>query len=177
MCIRDRNCILAAHVVPAGTELSGLSIGAFQAEYLAREGGELLGFVTLINGFWILFGSQLVTIDLMARINTDLIWSMSRRVRDMAGNDIRRLYYCLLGAFVLWGCIAINLAQPRVLVLISSNVAGFILVVSAVHILLLNHKTLPRAVRSPPWARSLVACTALFYGFFFVQNVLELLGR
>ena len=99
------NCILAAHVVPAGTELSGLSIGAFQAEYLAREGGELLGFVTLINGFWILFGSQLVTIDLMARINTDLIWSLSGRVRRMAGNDIRRLYYCLIGAFVLWGCI------------------------------------------------------------------------
>ena len=83
------NCILAAHVVPAGTELSGLSIGAFQAEYLAREGGELLGFVTLVNGFWILFGSQLVTIDLMARINTDLIWSLSGRVRRMAGNDIR----------------------------------------------------------------------------------------
>ena len=171
------NCILAAHVVPAGTQLSGLSIGAFQAEFLAREGGELLGFVTLVNGFWILFGSQLVTIDMMARINTDLIWSMSGRVRRMAGNDIRRLYYCLLGAFVLWGCIAINLAQPKVLVLISSNVAGFILVVSAVHILLLNHMALPRAVRSPWWARGLVACTALFYGFFFVQNLLELFGR
>ncbi len=170
------NCILAAHVVPPGTELSGLAIGAFQAEYLAREGGELLGFVTLVNGFWILFGSQLVTIDMMARINTDLIWSMSGRVRGMAGNDIRRLYYCLLGAFVLWGCIAINLAQPRALALISANVAGFILVVSAVHILLLNHKVLPRAVRSPLWARGLVACTALFYGFFFVQNVLELLS-
>ena len=170
------NCILAAHVVPAGTELSGLAIGAFQAEYLAREGGELLGFVTLVNGFWILFGSQLVTIDMMARINTDLIWSMSGRIRGMAGNDIRRLYYCLLGAFVLWGCIAINLAQPRALVLISSNVAGFILVVSAVHILLLNHMALPRAVRSPWWARGLVGCTALFYGFFFVRNVLELFG-
>ena len=94
----------------------------------------------------------------------------------MAGNDIRRLYYCLLGAFVLWGCIASTLAQPRVLVLISANVAGFILVVSAVHILLLNHKVLPRAVRSPCWARGLVLCTALFYGFFFVQNVLELLS-
>ena len=130
-----------------------------------------------MNGFWILFGSQLVTIDLMARINTDLIWSMSGRVRDMAGNDIRRLYYFLLVAFVLWGCIAINLAQPKALLLISSNVAGFILVVSAIHILILNHKALPRAVRSPLWARSLVACTALFYGFFFVQNLLELLGR
>ena len=170
------NCILAAHIVPAGTELSGLSIGAFQAEYLAREEGELLGFVTLMNGFWILFGSQLVTIDLMARINTDLIWSMSARVRRITDNDIRWLYYSLLGIFVLWGCIALNLAQPRVLVLISANVAGFILVVSAVHILLLNRKVLPRAVQSPRWARGLVACTALFYGFFFVQNLLELLG-
>ena len=170
------NCILAAHIIPAGTELSGLSIGAFQAEYLARKEGALLGFVTLVNGFWILFGSQLVTIDLMARINTDLIWSMSERVRRITGNDIRRLYYFLLITFVLWGCIAINLAQPKALVLISSNVAGFILVVSAVHILILNHKALPRAVRSPCWARGLVACTALFYGFFFVQNLLELLG-
>ena len=171
------NCILAAHIIPAGTELSGLAIGAFQAEYLAREEGRLLGFVALVNGFWILFGSQLATIDMMARVNTDLVWGMSERIRRLAGEDIRRVYYCLLGAFVLWGCIAINLAQPKALVLISSNVAGFILVVSAIHILLLNHKTLPRAVRSPWWTRALVASAVLFYGFFFVQNALELMGR
>ena len=171
------NCILAAHIIPPGTELSGLAIGAFQAEYLGREGGELLRFVALVNGFWILFGSQLVTIDMMARVNTDLVWGMSGRIRRLAGDDIRRVYYCLLGAFVLWGCIAINLAQPKALVLISANVAGFILVVSAIHILLLNHKTLPRALTSPWWTRTLVAGAALFYGFFFVQNVLELVGR
>ena len=171
------NCILAAHIIPEGTELSGLAIGAFQAEYLGREGGELLGFITLINGFWILFGSQLVTIDLMVRINTDLVWSMSERVRRLAGDDVRRLYYFLLAAFVSWGCVAINLAQPRALTLIAANVAGVILIVSAIHILRLNHVALPRAVRSPLWVRGLVVCAAVFYGFFFVQNLLELLIR
>ena len=77
----------------------------------------------------------------------------------------------------MWGCIAINLAQPKALALIAANVAGFVLMVSAIHILALNHMALPRSVRSPWWVRGLVVCAALFYAFFFVQNLLELLVR
>ena len=40
------NCILAAHIIPPGTELTGLAAGAYQASYLEAEGGKLLGFVS-----------------------------------------------------------------------------------------------------------------------------------
>jgi hypothetical protein len=44
----------------------------------------------------------------------------------------------MLAAFIVWGCFALTLAQPIVLVLIGANVAGFILVFSAIHIILVN---------------------------------------
>ena len=168
------NCILAAHVIPQGTELSGLSIGAFQAEYLSKEGGALLGIVTLINGFWILFGSQLVTIDAVVRLTTDVLWGMSERVRRFAKEDIRRVYYGLLTVLVVWGCVAINLAQPKALALLAANAAGFILVVSGINILVLNHKVLPRAVQGAWWLRGLVVGAILFYGAFFLRNVADI---
>lgn len=170
------NCILAAHVIPPGTELQGLAAGAYQASYLEAEGGRLLGFVTLLNGFWILFGSQLVVIDMLTRVNTDIVWSMSARLREIAGGDIRKVYYTLLVIYAVWGSIAINLAPPRALTLIASNAAGFILMFAAVNVLVLNQVMLPKAVRGSWWLRVLVGCAALFYGFFFVMNLRELLG-
>ena len=168
------NCILAAHIIPPGTELTGLAAGAYQASYLEAEGGKLLGFVTLLNGFWILFGSQLVVVDALTRVNTDIVWSMSNRLREIAGGDIRKVYYSLLVIYAVWGSIAINLAPPRALILIASNAAGFILLFSAINVLVLNKMMLPKAVQGSLWLRALVVCAALFYGFFFFMNLRQL---
>jgi len=168
------NCILAAHIIPPGTELEGLAAGAYQASYLEAEGGKLLGFVTLLNGFWILFGSQLVVVDALTRVNTDIVWSMSNRLREIAGGDIRKVYYSLLIIYAVWGSIAINLAPPQALTLIASNAAGFILLFSAINVLVLNKMMLPKAVQGSLWLRSLVVCAVLFYGFFFFMNLRQL---
>jgi hypothetical protein len=166
------NCILAVAVMPANTQMEGLASGAFQAEFLRERGGDLAAFLGFLNGFWVLFGSQLVITDGFVRISTDILWSGSSRVRRWAREDIRVIYYTLIVAFAVWGAVAINLARPDILVLIAANSAGFILMVAAFHSLVLNARFLPREVQAPLWQQAGVVAAVVFYGFFFLQNLL-----
>ena len=178
------NVILAAALIPPGTDIgAGLAPGAIQAEFLSREAaaffrtplaGHVLWFLTLLNGFWILFGTQLAFTDGIVRLATDVLWTASPRIRSAAKGDIRRVYYGLLLGFAVWGCVAINLTQPVMLLKISANVAGAVLVVAGAHVLWLNGTLLPREVRGPRWQRVLVGMGVLFYAFFSVMNLLRL---
>jgi hypothetical protein len=178
------NVILAAALIPPGTDLGqGLSPGAAQAEHVSRSAtaffgtplaGRILWFTTLLNGFWILFGTQLAFVDGIVRLATDVLWTASARVRSATRGDIRKVYYALLVAYAVWGCFAIRLTQPVVLLKISANVAGLVLVIAGLHILWLNRTLLPREVRSPLWQRAAVALGVAFYGFFSAMNLVEL---
>lgn len=171
------NVILAAALVPAGMDMGkDLKPGAIQAEYLARLGGQALWYLTLLNGFWIMFGSQLTIVDGFVRLSTDIVWTGSAGVRRWANDDIRRVYYGLLLLFTVWGCVAIQLTRPYTLFLIAANAAGFILVVAGAHILVLNRKCLPRELRPSPWQQAAVLGGVLFYGCFFAMNVLSICG-
>ena len=170
------NVILVAAIVPAGTDMGDpLSAGAVQADCLARLGGaRVLWYLTLLNGFWIMFGSQLTIVDGFVRLSTDIVWTGSVTVRRWAKDDIRRVYYGLLAFFTIWGCVAINLQTAFNLAKRAANVAGFILIVAGIHILALNARHLPREVRGPWWLRLAVLGGVVFYAFFFVMNVTAL---
>lgn len=169
------NVILAASLAPPGADMGeGLAPGVLQAQYLAAAGGRALWFLTLLNGFWILFGSQLGVVDGFVRLSTDIVWSGSAAIRRWAKDDIRRVYYGLLLLFAFWGCVAINLTRPFALFLIAANAAGFILVVAGIHVLVLNRRCLPRELQAPFWQRAAVLGGVLFYGFFFVMNLVQL---
>lgn len=45
--------------------------------------------------------------------------------RKWARDDVRKIYYSVLALFMLWGCIALGLAQPLTLIIIGANMAGF----------------------------------------------------
>lgn len=179
------NVVLAAALIPAGTDIgTGLAPGATQAEYLSQAAarffgspfaGSVLWFLTLLNGFWILFGTQLAFVDGLVRLATDALWTASERIRRAARGDIRRVYYLLLLVFAAWGCVAINLSQPVMLLKISANVAGFVLVVAGLHVLWINGTLLPREVRGPGWQRIAVALGVVFYAFFAAMSVAQLL--
>ncbi|MEX2285422.1 MAG: hypothetical protein WEE89_23250, partial [Gemmatimonadota bacterium] len=67
---------------------------------------------------------------------------------------------------VLWGIIALRLAQPITFILIGANMAGVVFVISACHVLYVNTTLLPPELR-PSWPRRLaLVALALFYGFF-----------
>ena len=67
---------------------------------------------------------------------------------------------------MLWGIIALRLAQPIVLLQLGANMAGIIFVVSALHILYVNTRLLPPELRPPLWRRISLVAMALFYGTF-----------
>ncbi|MCC7010348.1 MAG: Nramp family divalent metal transporter [Acidobacteria bacterium] len=75
------NVNLATAIVPQGTDLQGLAAGAYQAEYLARIWPGFW-FLTLFNGFWILFKTQLGNTDILVRAVTDATWMASGRARQ-----------------------------------------------------------------------------------------------
>ena len=76
------------------------------------------------------------------------------------------MYYTVLGVVVVWGMIAMLLRQPTTLLLIGANIAGAIFVVAALHVLYLNIRVLPAALRPPLWRRLCLVAMALFYAFF-----------
>jgi hypothetical protein len=165
------NVILAYAIIEPGTNLTGqLGAGAAQAEGLRKLGGQFLWFLTLLNGFWILFGTQLCIVDGFVRLCTDMLWTASAGIRNAARGDIRRVYYGLLLLFAVWGSVAIHLARPAVLAVIAANAAAFILVVGGIHVLILNHRYLPREVRGPLWIRAALVLTVAFYAFFSLMS-------
>jgi hypothetical protein len=156
--------------VPQGVDLTGIAAGAYPAEYLSKTVGSWMWLLTLLNGFWILFSTQLALMDGLVRLTTDILWTAFPRLRDAVRNDVRKLYYGLLVASVLWGCVALQLAQPITLVLIAANAAGFILTFTAIHIILMNRRLLPEALRPSRFREAILVLVSLFFGFFVLMN-------
>jgi hypothetical protein len=99
----------------------------------------------------------------MTRAVTDILWTGSARVRAWRGGDVRAVYYAVLAVVVVWGIIALRLAQPVVLLQIGANIAGAIFVIASLHLLYLNTRVLPVALRPPMWRRVSLVCMAVFY--------------
>jgi len=162
--------ILYVTFLPRGTDIQGLGIAAALAQAISGTGGALLGGAIAFLGAWVLFKTQLDQLEGMVRAITDILWTGSSRLRNWRGGDVRAVYYGVLAVVVLWGIIALGLAQPFLLIQISANMAGFVLVVGAIHLLYLNTRLLPAHVRPPMWRRVMLVAMALFYGFFVVRS-------
>jgi hypothetical protein len=157
------NVNLATAIIPHGTDLQGLAAGAYQAEYLSKIWPGFW-FLTLFNGFWILFKTQLGNTDILVRTITDVLWMASPGVRKASG--IRAIYYGVLVIFSLWGAIVIQFASPFQLFKVLANMAGVVLMVAGVQILIVNRRFLPAALRPALWREAgLLICSA-FYAFF-----------
>ena len=166
--------LLYVTFLPRGTDIRGLGIAAALASSIGAHAGPLLGGVIAFLGAWILFKTQLDQMEGMVRALTDILWTGSARVRAWRGGDVRRIYYTVLGAMVLWGIIALRLAQPIVLLQIGANVAGVVFVITSLHLLYINTRLLPRELRPPTWRRATLVFMAVFYGFFSALSISSL---
>ena len=163
--------LLYVTFLPRGTDIQGLGISAALASGIgARAGATLSGLVAFL-GAWILFKTQLDVLDGMVRAITDMLWTGSRRLRAWRSGDVRVVYYIVLAIVVLWGIVAMRLAQPIVLVQISANVAGVVLLVASLHLLYVNTHLLPAHVRPPLWRRIALVVVAIFYSMFVTLAV------
>ena len=160
--------------LPLGTDIEGLGISAALAQAVSGTSGVLLGGLIAFLGAWILFKTQLDVLEGMVRAITDILWSGSPRVRGWRGGDVRTVYYCVLVAVVVWGIVALRLAQPILLLQVSANVAGFVFVIASLHLLYVNTRLLPVHVRPPLWRRAGLVAMSLFYGFFVLRSVMAL---
>jgi hypothetical protein len=116
--------------LPPGTDIQGLGISAALAERVGTQAGAALGGAIAFLGAWILFKTQLDNVEGMVRAITDILWTGSARVRAWRNGDVRTVYYSVMAILVLWGIIALRLAQPIMLLKISANVAGVVFIIA-----------------------------------------------
>jgi len=156
--------ILYVTFVPAGSDIRGIGIAAVLAEAMNARGAAVAAIVVGVMGAWILFKTQLDILDGTVRAVTDLIWSGSKRLRDRRGIDVRRVYYGVLAVAVIWGVIALRLAQPIFLLQLSANIHGVMFVICGLHLLYVNTRLLPKELRPSLGRRLGLVALALFYG-------------
>ena len=168
--------LLYVTFLPPGTDIQGLGISAALASGLGASAGAAMGGVVAFIGAWVLFKTQLDVLEGMTRAITDMLWTGSRRLRSWRSGDVRAVYYVVLVTLVMWGVIALRLAQPIVLVIISANMAAFVLVVASLHLLYVNTRLLPPHVRPPLWRRVALVAVAVFYGIFVTLALSTLWG-
>ena len=149
-----------------GSDIQGLGISSARASGIGLRAGALAGGAIAFLGAWILFKTQLDILEGMVRAMTDILWTGSKRVRAWRGGDVRTVYYTVLAVVVVWGIIAMRLAQPLVLLKLSANVGGIVFVITTLHLLYVNTTLLPPAIRPPMWRRAALVFMCLFYGFF-----------
>ena len=151
--------------LPAGREIRGPAVATELAGAMRVHGAAVTYFLALM-GVWVLIKTQLDIMEGMVRAITDILWSGSRRVRRWTGDDVRLVYYSVLGSVVVWGLIALRLTPPIILLQLGANVAGFVCFFSALHILRVNTTLLPEPLRPPLWRRVALIAAAVFYAFF-----------
>ena len=167
--------LLYVTFLPQGIDIRGLGISAALAEGVGARAGPVIAVVIAILGAWLLFKTQLDNVEGMTRALTDMLWTGSERVRNWRGGDVRAVYYTVMLIVVLWGVIALRLAQPIVLLLIGANMAGVNMMIGAAHLLYINSRLLPAEVRPPLWRRVTLVCTIVFYGCFTTLSLWSLL--
>ena len=158
--------VLYVTLLSGGTNIQGLGISAALASAVGARSGPLLGGVVAALGAWILFKTQLDLIESMVRSLTDILWTGSHRVRRWSRGDVRIVYYSALSVVCLWGIVALRLAQPLILLVVAANVAAVVFTIASLHLLYLNTRLLPPALRPPLWRRAVLVVMACFYGFF-----------
>jgi hypothetical protein len=157
--------------LPRGIDIQGLGISAALASSVSSRAGAWIGGTIALLGAWTLFKTQLDNLEGMVRSITDILWTGSRRIRSWRGGDVRAVYYSVLAAIVIWGLIALRLAQPIVLLKLSANVAGVVFIIAALHVLYVNTRLLPPHVRPPLWRRAALVAMAVFYLFFVTLSL------
>ena len=166
--------LLYVTFIPRGSDIQGLGISAALASSVGARAGAVLGGVIAFLGAWILFKTQLDNLEGMVRAITDILWTGSSRVRAWRNGDVRAVYYSVLATVVVWGIVALRLAQPIVLLKLGANVAGFVFIVASLHLLYINTRLLPPHVRPPMWRRAALVGMSLFYGFFVTFSLRSL---
>jgi Mn2+/Fe2+ NRAMP family transporter len=149
--------LMTVQFVPADADITGgWGAAVHQAQGIAKVFGRTAWFLTLLNGFWILFSTQLGFVEMFVRNVTEVSWTVSPRLRALVKQDVRKVYYTLLAIYTLFGIWAITKAQPFTLIVIGAFIAGFNLVVLGTHTIVVQRKFLPAELGMARWRLAVI---------------------
>lgn len=127
-----------------------------------------LWILAVFVGLMVMLPSQMSIVDDFSRRWTDLIWSGSRRVREsMSGNQVRRIYYGILGSYVLWSIVCAFLfsryGTPKLMTVVIANLNNLAIGLTSFHLLWINRTLLPVPLRPKWYSQVGVALCGVFY--------------
>ncbi|HEX6218296.1 MAG TPA: Nramp family divalent metal transporter, partial [Sphingomicrobium sp.] len=145
-----------------------------EGQVLSEKLGDWFGTLFWVIGAFSMFGTQVAIMDVLARLSADVIHSGYGRGRSES--RVYALTVCALGLFGI-AVIALNVAQPLALLILSACLAGFSVVIYAPLLILLNRRLLPRALW-PGWPRVLVlVLTTLVFAAASAATIFDQLSR
>jgi len=168
--------ILMAHIVATtGEEPTTKNVPTFAAEKLGEQYGSGMFYVMLVAGVLILFSTQLGIFEALVRNFTDAAHATSPRLRGLLEGDPRKFYYPYMLVVLVVIALAIHLTTPVRLVQISANMSNLGALMFPFMLMYLNSK-LPKPARPRWWHYVILVLNFLFFGFFFVNFVYELVS-
>ncbi|MGI5213746.1 Nramp family divalent metal transporter [Plantactinospora sp. CA-290183] len=168
--------LLMAHAVRvSGTVPSAADVPTFVATALEPDYGPLMFYGMLLVGVLVLFSTQLGIFEGMVRVSTDAAHGTSPRLRRLLEGDPRRFYYPFMLLLLVIIAVVLHLALPVNLVQWSANMSNLGALIYPFMLMYLNSR-LPRPARPRPWHYVLLVANVLFFGFFFVNFVADLVG-
>jgi len=167
--------LMARAVEVAGEGPTAETVPTFVADVLHGEYGSFVFYLTLLLGVFVLFSTQLGIFEAMVRVTTDASHATSSRLRSAIEGDPRRFYYPFMIVLLIVIGIVIHLALPVGLVQWSANMSNLGALIYPFLLMYLNSK-LPAAARPRPWHYVILCLNVVFFGFFFINFVADLVG-
>ncbi len=169
-------CMLSLEFL-RNTPVSDQRVAAMTAQGMAARypahARPIWSFVLFV-GFLTLAPCAVYSGDLLARHWTDILWATSTRVKKLAGNQVRLIYYSLLLTYAAWGTITLAVLAPLQIAIVGAVLGNVALGFSAFHTLYVNRTLLPRELRPNLVMQiGLIGCGV----FFFAITAMALLGR
>jgi hypothetical protein len=158
-------------VLSSGRQPTKENVPTFAAEILGDQYGRWLFYLTLLVGFLILFDTQLGLFEGLVRNMTDAVNS-SARIRAATGGDLRRFYFAFMIVLTIVIGIVLRSFQPVGLIELSANMANLGALIFPFLFIYLNRR-LPKVARPSKWAYVGLMANVVFFGFFFVNFVVE----
>jgi hypothetical protein len=169
-------CMLSLEFL-RNTPVSEHRVAAMTAQGMALRFPDWAGPLwscTLFVSFLALAPCAVYSGDLLARHWTDILWVTSPRVKKLAGNRVRWIYYSLLLIYAVWGTITLTLLSPLQIAKVGAVLGNVALGFSAFHTLHVNRTLLPRELRPNLFMQlGLAGCGC----FFFAITLMALMGR
>jgi hypothetical protein len=163
--------ILYVTMIPRGTTLPSWGLAVSPASGMIQRFGPLGLYIVAFIGFWVLFSTAVSNLDLVPRQTADMLWYASERVRKWSQEDLRKVYYFLLIAVVVWAVLYLGLnwasSLPIIIFAMSANIANFTMALSALLTIIVNRKFLPKEMQAPVWREVLLLVSIIFFGLFF----------